>query len=77
VAERGADEIQRDIEKARVALANAVDQIAYRTSPKRLSETVKQTLKEQAQTPRGKAVIRVSSAVVVILIIRRVRNRGK
>jgi hypothetical protein len=77
VAERGADDIERDIEQARVTLANAVDQIAYRTSPKRLSEQAKHALKEKAQSPQGKAVIGGAGVVVVLLVIRRVRNRGK
>ena len=38
MAERSPEDIQRDIEQARVSLAGAVDQIAYRTSPKRVSE---------------------------------------
>jgi hypothetical protein len=76
VAERGADDIQRDIEKARVTLANSVDQIAYRTNPKRVTENVKVTLKERAQSPQGKAVIGGAGALVVILIIRRIRKRG-
>jgi hypothetical protein len=77
VTERGADDIQRDIEQARVTLANAVDQIAYKTSPKRLTEQAKQTLKEKAQSPQGKAVIGGAGALVLILIIRRVRKRGQ
>ena len=75
MADRSADDIQREIEQARVSLANAVDQIAYRTSPKRLSEQAKQTLKEKAQSPQGKAVIGAAGAIVVLLIIRRIRHR--
>ena len=55
--ERSADEIQRDIENARESLAVAVDQLAYRTNPKRIADNAKQTLKDKAQTPQGKAVI--------------------
>jgi osmotically-inducible protein OsmY len=77
VAERGADDIQRDIEKARVSLANAVDQIAYRTSPKRVSENVKQTLRERAESPQGRIVIGVAGGLVVILIVRRIRRGRK
>jgi hypothetical protein len=77
VAERGADDIERDIEQARVTLASAVDQIVYRTSPKRLSEQAKQSLTEKAKTPQGKAVIGGAGVVVVLLIVRRVRKRGK
>jgi hypothetical protein len=70
--ERSADEIQRDIENARVSLAAAVDQLAYRTNPRRLADNAKQALKDKAQTPQGKAVIGGAGALVVILIIRRI-----
>ena len=76
MAERGADDIQREIESARVKLAGAVDQLAYRTSPKRVTENVKQSLKQKAQSPQGRAVIGVAGGVVVLLIIRRIRHRG-
>jgi osmotically-inducible protein OsmY len=76
VTERGADEIQREIEQARVKLAGAVDQLAYQTSPKRIVENVKQTLKERAQSPQGRVVIGVSGGLVVVLIVRRIR-RGR
>jgi hypothetical protein len=69
--ERSVDEIQRDIENARVSLAVAVDQLAYRTSPKRVADNAKQALKEKAQTPQGKAVIGGVGLLVTILVIRR------
>jgi hypothetical protein len=75
VADQDAKEIQRDIEQARVTLANAVDQIAYRTNPKRVGDNLKLTVKAKLQTPQGKAVIGVSGGLVVLLLIRRVRNR--
>ena len=76
MTERGADDIQREIESARVKLAGAVDQLAYRTSPKRVSETIKQTLKEKAQSTQGRIVIGVTGGVVVILVVRRFRCRS-
>lgn len=77
MTERGADEIQREIEQARVTLADAVDQLAYRTSPKRLSEQLKQAVRDKAQTPAGKAVLGGAGALVVVLVVRRVRRRGR
>lgn len=73
--ERNADEIQRDIEQARVSLARAVDQIAYRTNPKRVRDNVVATLKEKAQTPEGKAVLGGAGAIMLLLVIRRARRR--
>jgi hypothetical protein len=74
MADRSPEDIQREIEQARVSLANAVDQIAYRTSPKRLSEQVKQSLKEKAQSTQGRIVIGATGALVVLLVVRRVRK---
>jgi hypothetical protein len=75
VAERDADAIQREIEQARVSLAETVDQIAYRTNPKRVSEGIKHTLVVKAQTPAGMAVLGGTGVVLVLLIVRRIRNR--
>jgi osmotically-inducible protein OsmY len=72
---RSAEEIQRDIERSRVGLATAVDQLAYRTNPKRLAEQVKQTLRARANSPQGRVAIGVGSGLVVVLVIRRIRKR--
>jgi hypothetical protein len=72
--ERSADEIQRDIEAARVSLATAVDEITYRTNPKRVGDSVKQTLRQKASTPRGQAVIAGTSLLVVVIVVRRFRK---
>jgi osmotically-inducible protein OsmY len=74
VAERSADDIQRDIEQARVELAEAVDQLAYRSNPHRLAEQAKQTLKEKANSTPGRIVIGVTGGVVVLLIVKRIRK---
>jgi hypothetical protein len=74
VADRTADQIQRDIERARASLAVAVDQITYRTNPKRVVENAKKALAEKAQTPQGKAVIGGVGAFVVVMIVRRLRK---
>lgn len=76
MAERDADQIQREIEQARVALGTAVDEIAFRANPKRLADNAKTTLKQRAQTPQGKAVIAGAGVLVTLLVVRRVRNRG-
>jgi F0F1-type ATP synthase membrane subunit b/b' len=70
VAERNADEIQREIERSRAALAEAVDQLAYRASPKRIKDSVR----EKARTTQGKVAIGVAGGVIALLIIRRVRK---
>lgn len=75
MTDRTADQIQRDIEQARVSLASAVDQISYRTNPKRVVEKARAMLLEQAQTPQGKAVIGGVGALVALLVIRKIVNR--
>lgn len=74
--ERTAEQIQGDIEQARDALAVAVDQLAVRTSPKRLVSDTKQSLRAKAQTPAGKAVIGGAGALVLMLVVLRFRRRG-
>jgi len=74
VPERSAEEIQRDIEQSRTALAEAVDQLAYRTNPKRVTDNVKQTLREKAASPQGRVAIGVAGGLVVLLVIRRIRK---
>lgn len=76
MAQRTAEEIQREIEQARASLAVAVDQLAERTNHKRLANEAKQSLLAKAQTPAGKAVIGGAGALVVLLVIRRIRRRS-
>jgi hypothetical protein len=74
-AERSADDIQRDIEKARAGLAESVDQLAYRTNPKRVADNAKITLRAKANSTEGRIAIGVAGGLVVLLIIRRIRKR--
>jgi osmotically-inducible protein OsmY len=75
--ERNTQDIQRDIERSRAELAAAVDQIAYRTNPKRVVEQVKQSLKERANSPQGRVVIGVTGGVTLVLIGLRIRKAVK
>src|SRR5262249_32825425 len=71
VTERTADEIQKDIERSRTALAKSVDALAYRTSPER----IKDMLREKANSTQGRIVIGVAGGIAVLLIIKRFRKR--
>jgi osmotically-inducible protein OsmY len=73
-AERSADDIQRDIERSRAELARTVDQLAYRTNPKRLTEQAKQALKDKANSTPGRIAIGVTGALLAVLIVRRIRK---
>ena len=74
--ERTAEQVQREIENARDALAVAVDQLADKTNPKRLATQARESAIEKAQTPIGKAVLGGVGLIVVLLVVRRVR-RGR
>lgn len=73
--QRSADEIEHDIENARSSLAATVDQLAYRTDPKRLLESTKAALLARARTPQGKAVIGGAGALLALVVIRRIVKR--
>jgi hypothetical protein len=75
MADRSADEIQRDIEQARVTLATSVDELTYRTNPKRVSEGIKATLIAKAKTPQGQAVLGGAGVLVLVVVVRRFRHR--
>jgi hypothetical protein len=74
VSERSADDIQRDIERSRAELAAAVDKLAYRTSPKRVIASTKQSLRDRARSPQGQAVIAVVGGLLAVVVIRRIRK---
>jgi type IV secretory pathway TrbD component len=71
-AEKTADEIQRDIEQARTSLASAVDQLAERTSPKRIVNDTKQNLIAKAKSPGGMAIIGGTAAALIGLVLFRI-----
>lgn len=73
--ERSAEDIQRDIEKSRAALAASVDQLAFRANPKRIADNAKQSLRDKANSPQGQAVLAAVGGLLVIVIIRRIRKR--
>lgn len=73
-AERSADDIQREIEQARVALADSVDALVHRTSPKRVTANLKQAAAAKARTPQGQAVIAGVGVLVLVLVTRRIRR---
>ncbi len=73
--ERSAEEIQGEIERARVQLAGAVDQLATRVSPKRAVDDVKTKITEFATSPAGKAVAGVVGGLVLVVVIRKIRAR--
>ncbi len=74
MAEQSADDIQRDIERSRAALAHAVDQLAYRGNPRRLADNAKQSVLAKAKSPQGQAIIGATGVLIALLIVRRIRK---
>jgi len=72
--DRRADEIQQEIEQARVALAQSVDRLAERGDPKRLVNQVKVAVRLKLESPQGRAALGVAGALVALIVIRRIRN---
>jgi hypothetical protein len=77
---RSADDIQRDIENARVALADSVDKLAYRTSPRRFVERGESYLEQgkavaQEQLRKPQTVAIILGGIVALLVLRRLFKR--
>ncbi|MDQ3733762.1 MAG: DUF3618 domain-containing protein [Actinomycetota bacterium] len=76
---RDPKQIQAEIDQARYALAATLDQIAYRTSPKKIKGDAQTAVKEWIASPRGQLVIRVAAGLVALRVtvgvIRKIRNR--
>ncbi len=64
--------IQAEIERARDALAVAVDEITDRTNPKNVAERTKQTLRATLADPKVKFPLIGVGVLVVALVVRRI-----
>jgi hypothetical protein len=74
-AQRSPEQIQAEIEAAREHLAVTLDELADRTSPKRLAGEAKNSLIARAKTPAGIAVLTGVGALITLVVIRRFRSR--
>jgi hypothetical protein len=75
VADRDPEAIKRDIDVARDQLASTVDSLAERANPRRLADDIKARAVEFVKKPVVIATLAGISSVVVIVVVRRVRNR--
>jgi hypothetical protein len=71
---RNPETIQREIEQTRDALAGTLDELAERTSPKRLAAVGRERAIAAATSPRGKAVLGAVGALTVLILARRIRR---
>lgn len=68
---RDQDSIERDIEKARDALASTLDQLSVKASPKRLADNAKASAVAKLQEPKIKYPLIGAGVLVGFLLLRR------
>ena len=71
---RDPETIQREIETTREALAGTFDELAERTSPKRLVAVGKERAIAAATSPAGIAVLGTLGALTTLFVVRRIRR---
>ena len=69
-------EIQLEIDAARESLAATLDQLAYRTSPKRVAAQGKAAALRWLQTPAGIAIVGGIGLLVTVGVVRKARYRN-
>jgi hypothetical protein len=76
---RSPEQIQQEIDAARESLAATLDDLAFRTSPKRLSDQAKEKALALLQSPPGIAAVSGVGLLVTFVatrrVVRGVRNR--
>ncbi|OBG29783.1 DUF3618 domain-containing protein [Mycobacterium sp. E3198] len=75
MADRDPEAIKRDIDVARDQLAATVDSLAERANPRRLADDLKVRAVEFVKKPVVIASLVGISSIVVIVVVRRVRDR--
>jgi hypothetical protein len=74
---RSPEQIQQEIDAARESLAATLDELAFRTSPKRLSDQGKSKAQAFLQSPPGIAIVSGVGLLVTIVITRKIVRRVK
>lgn len=69
---RDADVIQRDIEKARDALAVTLDELATAADPRRFVDSGKASVRKKLRDPRVRYVAIGVGALVALVVVRRI-----
>ena len=75
MADRDPDTIKRDIDVARDQLASTVDSLAERANPRRLADDLKARAIDFVKKPVVIVSLAGISSVVVVVVVRRIRNR--
>jgi hypothetical protein len=69
---RDPDTIQRDIEQARDALADTLDQLSTKANPKKLVDDAATSVKSKFADPRVKAALIGVGVLVAVVVVRRI-----
>ena len=75
MAERDPDRIKQEIDQAREQLASTVDTLAERANPRRIADDAKTRVVAFLKTPAVAVSLAGVGALVVVLVVRRVRDR--
>ncbi|OBJ61827.1 DUF3618 domain-containing protein [Mycobacterium sp. 1423905.2] len=75
MADRDPETIKKEIDVARDQLAATVDSLAERANPRRLADDVKARLIEFVKKPAVTVSLAGVGALVVVVVVHRVRNR--
>ncbi len=75
MADRDPDDIKQEIDQARNQLASTVDALAERANPRRIADNAKAGVVEFIKKPAVAVSIAGVGTVVIVLIIRRIRDR--
>jgi hypothetical protein len=75
VADRDPDSIKQDIDQARDQLASTVDALAERANPSRIADDVKAAVVRFVRKPAVAVSLAGVGAVVLVVVVRRIRGR--
>ena len=75
MADRDPETIKQDIDVAREQLAATVDSLAERANPRRLADDLRARAIEFVKKPVVIVSLAGISSVVVVVVVRRIRNR--
>jgi hypothetical protein len=74
---RSPEQIQQDIDAARESLAATLDDLAFRTSPKRLTDQGKAKAQAFLQSPPGIAIVSAVGLTITFIVTRKIVRRIK
>jgi hypothetical protein len=76
VPPRDPRQIQLEIDAARESLAATLDQLAYRSSPKRIRAEGQAAVQRFLQSPVGVAAVGAVGLLLTVVVVRKIRHRN-